>query len=161
MKAENFLVSVKRPSPLAVHTPKRFYVCLLMDGFTHMISGGQVSRHPTQPLTLKSLQQVLRQSVPEIHHSEQDIQYLSQVSYISMLKQYGNLEISVARSRCPWENGSAKRRIRTLKAEEVHLNDDEDITEARQHIGQFIRQVYHQKRPHSALGYLTPDFVTN
>ena len=48
------------------------------------------------------------------------------------------------------------RLIRTLKEEEVHLNDYEDITEARQRIGQFIRQVYHQKRPHSALGYLTP-----
>ena len=40
--------------------------------------------------------------------------------------------------------------------EEVHLNDYEDITEARHRIGHFITQVYHQKRPHSALGYLTP-----
>ena len=32
----------------------------------------------------------------------------------------------------------------------------EDITEARERIGQFITQVYHHKRPHSALGYLTP-----
>ena len=35
-------------------------------------------------------------------------------------------------------------------------NDYEDITEARERIGHFITQVYHQKRPHSALGYLTP-----
>ena len=46
--------------------------------------------------------------------------------------------------------------IRTLKEEEVHLNDYEDITEARQRIGQFITDVYNLKRPHSALGYLTP-----
>ena len=32
----------------------------------------------------------------------------------------------------PWENGYAERLIRTLKEEEVHLNDYEDITEARQ-----------------------------
>ena len=32
-----------------------------------------------------------------------------------------------------------------------------DITETRERIGQFITQVYHQKRPHAALGnHLTP-----
>ena len=45
---------------------------------------------------------------------------------------------------------------RTGKEEEVHLNDYQDIHEARIRIGHFITQVYHQKRPHSALGDLTP-----
>ena len=131
------------------------YVCLLMDVFTRMIRGWQVSQHLTQPLTLKPLQQALRRSVPEIHHSDQGVQYLSRVSYISTLTRHG-IKISVARRGCPWENGYAERLIRTLKAEEVHLNDYEDITEARERIGHFITKVYHQKRPHSALGYLTP-----
>ena len=130
------------------------YVSLLMDVFTRMIRGWQVSQHLTQPLTLKPLQQALCQSVPEIHHSDQGVQYLSN-AYISMLKQHG-IEISVARRGCPWENGYAERLIRTLKEEEVHLNDYEDITEDRERIGHFITQVYNQKRPHSALGYLTP-----
>ena len=96
----------------------------------------------------------LRQSVPEIHHSDQGVQY-SSTAYISTLTRYG-VEISVARRGCPWENGYAERLIRTLKDEEVHLNAYENITEARKRIGHFIIQVYNQKRPHSALGYLTP-----
>ena len=56
---------------------------------------------------------------------------------------------------CPWENGYAESLIRTLKEEGVHLNAYESITDARERIGDFIMNVYHQKRPHSALGYLT------
>ena len=125
-----------------------------MDVFTRMIRGWKLSQHLTQSLTLKPLQQALCQSVPEIHHSDQGVQYLSN-AYLSTLRPHG-IEISVARRGGPWENGYAERLIRTLKEEEVHLNDYENMTEARARIGHFITQVYNQKRPHSALGYLTP-----
>ena len=47
--------------------------------------------------------------------------------------------------------------VETHKEEEVHLNDYENITDARKRIGHFIGYVYHQKRPHAALGnHLTP-----
>ena len=130
------------------------YVALLMDVFTRMIRGWKLSPHLTQSLTLEPLEQALDDRVPEIHHSDQGVQYLSN-RYVSTLQRH-NIEISVARRGCPWENGDAERLIRTLKAEEVHLNDYQDITEARERIGHFIEQVSHQKRPHSALGYLTP-----
>ena len=138
-----------------VRLNRRFvYVALLMDVFTRMIRGWKLSQHLTQSLTLKPLEEALCQSVPEIHHSDQGVQYLSS-AYISTLRRHG-IEISVAHRGCPWENGYAERLIRTLKEEEVYLNDYQDIHEARDRIGHFITQVYHQKRPHSALGYLTP-----
>ena len=138
-----------------VHLNRRFvYVALLMDVFTRMIRGWKLSQHLTQSLTLKPLQEALCRSVPEIHHSDQGVQYLSS-AYISTLRHHG-IEISLAQRGCPWENGYAERLIRTLKEEEVYLNDYHDIHEARDRIGHFITQVYHHKRPHSALGYLTP-----
>ena len=130
------------------------YVSVLMDVFTRMIRGWQLSRYLTQPLTLRPLQHALSQSVPEIHHSDQGVQYLS-TTYISALIGHG-IEISLAHRGRPWENGYAERLIRTLKEEEVHLNEYEDIIDARARIEHFILQVYNQKRPHSALGYLTP-----
>ncbi len=130
------------------------YLCLLMDVFTRMIRAWHLSQHLNQSLTLTPLKEALCHSVPEIHHSDQGVQYLSK-GYVSTLKAHG-VEISVARRGRPWENGYAERLIRTLKEEEVHLNDYQSITEARDRIGHFIQQVYHLKRPHAALGYLTP-----
>ena len=130
------------------------YLALLMDVFTRMIRGWKLSQHLTQSLTLKPLEAALHRSVPEIHHSDQGVQYLSK-AYLLVLKEH-DIKISIARRGCPWENGYAERLIRTLKEEEVHLNDSQDIYEARDRIGHFITQVYHLKRPHSALGYLTP-----
>ena len=130
------------------------YVALLMDVFTRMIRGWKLSQHLTQSLTLEPLEQALHDRVPEIHHSDQGAQYLSK-AYVTILEEHG-VEISVAHRGRPWENGYAERLIRTLKEEEVHLNDYQSITEARDRIGHFIEQVYNLKRPHSALGYLTP-----
>ena len=138
-----------------VRLNRRFiYVAVLMDVFTRMIRGWNLGQHLSQALTLKPLEQALHQSVPEIHHSDQGVQYLSK-AYLSVLKAHA-IEISIARRGHPWENGYAERLIRTLKEEEVHLNDYQDITEARQSIGHFLTQVYNHKRLHSALGYLTP-----
>ena len=40
--------------------------------------------------------------------------------------------------------------------ERFTVSQYENITEARDRIGDFLTNVYNQKRPHSALGYLTP-----
>ena len=130
------------------------YVAVLMDVFTRMIRGWNLSQHLTQALTLKPLEKALDDGVPEIHHSDQGVQYLSN-AYIATLEAQG-VQISVAQRGRPWENGYAERLIRTLKEEEVHLNEYQNIHEARERIGHFIRHVYNLKRPHSAFGYLTP-----
>ncbi|RKU05860.1 hypothetical protein C6503_26840 [Candidatus Poribacteria bacterium] len=85
------------------------YVSVLMDVFTHMIRGWQVSHHLNTSLTLKALEQDLRQSIAEIHHSDQGVQYFSS-AYISTLTYHG-IEISLAQRGHSWENGYAERLI--------------------------------------------------
>ena len=77
-----------------------------MDVFTRMIRGWQLSQHLTQTLTLKPLEEALEQSVCEIHHSDQGVQYLSN-AYVTTLGEHG-VEISVAHRGRPWENGYAE-----------------------------------------------------
>ena len=130
------------------------YLSLLMDVFTRVIKAWQLSQHLNQSLTLKPLEEALRHSVPEIHHSDQGVQYLSK-AYVTTLQAHGVM-ISIAHRGRPWENGYAERLIRTLKEEEIDRNDSQSLTEARERIGYFIEYKYHQERPHSALGGLTP-----
>ena len=79
------------------------YVALLMDVFTRPIRGWHLSQHLTQALTLAPLEHALHNRVPEIHHSDQGVQYLSK-NYLSTLRQHG-VERSVAHRGRPWENG--------------------------------------------------------
>jgi putative transposase len=56
----------------------------------------------------------------------------------------------------PYDNTFAESFIKTLKYEEVHLNDYETFAGAHESIEQFLEDVYNHKRLHSAIGYRPP-----
>ena len=56
----------------------------------------------------------------------------------------------------PYDNAYAESFVKTLKYEEVPLNDYDTLQEARASIAHFLENVYNHKRLHSALGYLPP-----
>jgi transposase InsO family protein len=54
------------------------------------------------------------------------------------------------------ENGYAERLMRTIKEEEVDLDDYQTFADAERQIKRFLEDAYMTKRIHSSLGYLTP-----
>jgi len=130
------------------------FLAVVMDVFTRAIRGWHLRRSLDVDLTLVALQYALSSCIPQIHHSDQGVQYAAQ-AYTDLLKQYG-IEISMATQGKPEENGYAERLMRTIKEEEVDLSEYLDLDDARRQIGCFIEDVYMTKRIHSALGYLTP-----
>ncbi|OIO62749.1 hypothetical protein AUJ69_02275 [Candidatus Woesearchaeota archaeon CG1_02_47_18] len=56
----------------------------------------------------------------------------------------------------PRENAFAESFIKTLKVEEVYVNEYRTFGEAYANIKHFIELVYNEKRLHSGLGYKPP-----
>lgn len=130
------------------------YLAVLMDVFTRAIRGWHLDRSLDQSLTLTALQNALQTHCPEIHHSDQGLQYAA-TDYTDLLQQH-NIQISMAEVGEPTQNGYAERLMRTIKEEEVDLSDYQDYHDAYRQIGQFLEGVYMRKRVHSSLNYLTP-----
>ena len=130
------------------------YLAVIMDVFTRSIRGWHLGRGLDQSLTIIALDRALAEHTPQIHHSDQGIQYAA-MAYIQMLRAV-NAEISMAESGEAWQNGYAERLIRTIKEEEVDLSEYDDYTDAVFQLGRFLNDVYMRKRIHSSLGYLTP-----
>jgi transposase InsO family protein len=56
----------------------------------------------------------------------------------------------------PYDNAKAESFFKTLKQEEVYLQEYHSFADAEQNLTMFIEKVYNEKRLHSSLGYLPP-----
>lgn len=155
-------LEVKRPDEVWVSdityivlaSGEEVYLAIVMDLYTRAIRGWELSRSLAGELTVRALERAMEKGVPQIHHSDQGVQYAAS-EYVRMLEEAG-VKISMAEVGHSEQNAYAERVIRTIKEEEVRMNEYGSLEEARSEIGRFIDVVYYTKRIHSSLGYLTP-----
>jgi len=62
----------------------------------------------------------------------------------------------MSRKGNPYDNAFAESFIKTLKCEEVYLNEYGTFNDALTNIDRFIEEVYNSKRLHSSIGYKSP-----
>jgi transposase InsO family protein len=141
-----------------VRLPREFiYLAVILDAFSRRVVGWALSRHIDAALTLSALRMAIagRHVTPGlVHHSDRGVQYACN-EYTRLLNEH-KFTISMSRKGNPYDNAMAESFMKTLKTEEVYINDYNTVSEATSNIHQFIEIVYNSKRLHSSLGYLTP-----
>ena len=130
------------------------YLAVLMEVFTRGIGGWHLDMTMEKSLTITALEKALLRQTPEIHHSDQGVQYAAN-DYVEMLEN-NKVKISMAAVGKAYENGDAERLMRTIKEEEVDLSEYRNFSEVNERIEVFLEEVYMKKRIHSSLSYLTP-----
>ena len=133
------------------------YLAVILDAYSRRCIGWALSRHIDTELALAALRMALQtRTLPPglMHHSDRGVQYASK-AYVALLQEH-QIQISMSRTGNPYDNAKAERFMRTLKYEEVHMNDYETLPEVLASVRHFIEAVYNRKRLHSAIGYLPP-----
>jgi transposase InsO family protein len=136
------------------------YLAVILDVYSRKCIGWQLGKYLDTQLTLDALHQAISQRWHPslhglIHHSDQVVQYVF-IEYVNLLKDH-DIQISMSRKGNPYDNAFAESFIKTLKYEEVYLNEYRSFADAMENIGGFIDIMYNKKRLHSSLGYKSPE----
>ena len=131
------------------------YLAILIDIYTRMIRGWSLRRDLSELLVQEALTKALLTGhIPDIHHSDQGVQYKSN-DYDSKLLELG-VKLSMAGKGRAWENPFAESVIGHLKDEEIWVKEYADFRDAYTNLCYFLDVFYNHERIHSSLGYMTP-----
>jgi len=133
------------------------YLALVLDAHSRRVIGWALDRTMDSGLALAALEKALAIRQPQlglVHHSDRGSQYAS-AEYVDRLEA-GGAVLSMSRPSRPWENGRCESFIKTPKQEELDARPYRTREQLREHLSEFIEQVYNRVRLHSALAYQSP-----
>lgn len=130
------------------------YLVAILDWFSRYVVSWELSETLGIEFCLNNLKRAFAIGAPEIHNSDQGSHFTSR-QYINILNSKENIKISMdGRGRC-MDNIFTERLWRTVKYENVYLNEYGNIGEANQGLFEYFK-FYNEKRKHQSLNYQTP-----
>ena len=131
------------------------YLVAVIDWYSRKIVGWELADTLEVHHVLKALCDAFNTyGVPSVINSDQGSQFTSK-EYREFLKEYHVRQSMDGRKR--WaDNIMVERWFRTLKEEEVYINEYRSPKELRAGLAAYIEK-YNSKRPHESLDYMTPD----
>jgi len=129
------------------------YLTVIFDWYSRYVISWKLSEVLENNFCIQALKEALETAVPEIHNSDQGVQYTAE-NYTTILKEK-EIQISMdGRGRC-MDNIFTERLWRTVKYENIYIHDYQNIEEARTGLTEYF-QFYNHRRIHQSLNYLTP-----
>ena len=138
------------------------FLAVILDLYSRKVVGWHLGEDLSSGLVILALRMAIERRKPSaglIHHSDRGVQYASR-EYTDILKT-NSVQISMSRKGNPYDNATCESFNKTLKADEVRLNEYENYFEAKLRIANYIENIYNRKRLHSSLDYRTPEEFEN
>jgi len=132
------------------------YLVAFLDWYSRYVVSWELSDTLETDFVVKALNRGLQIATPEIVNSDQGSQFTDQKHTALLLEN--NVKISMdGKGRC-MDNIFTERLWRSLKYQEVYLNEYESPRDARAGIKHYF-DIYNTFRPHQGIGGLTPHEV--
>lgn len=130
------------------------YLVAIMDWYSRKVLSWEVSATMDDSFCVSALERALRlYPKPEIFNSDQGAQFTGK-AFTSVLKD-ADIKISMdGKGRC-MDNIFIERLWRSVKYEEVYLNEYESVDQLRRALGKYF-YFYNEERPHQHFDYKTP-----
>lgn len=129
------------------------YLVAVLDWYSRYVLAWELSNTLDTGFCLAALEGALQRGQPTIFNTDQGVQFTS-AAYTGRLEQAG-IQISWDGRGRALDNVFVERLWRSVKWEEVYLNEYQTVAEAVSGLDRYFR-FYNQERPHQALGYQTP-----
>lgn len=129
------------------------YLFVIIDLYSRYIVDYELSTTMDRQWVLNCLKRALQRRKPGIINSDQGSQFTNK-DYNELLKEEG-IKISMDGKGRALDNIFVERFFRTLKYENIYLNEYETPKSLRRGLNQYIR-FYNEQRLHQSLGYQSP-----
>ena len=137
---------------------KWYYLCVVIDLFARKVIGWNLAAKPDVELTMIAFQRAYQSRNVRyglIFHSDRGSQYTA-FAFRRLLDSL-NVVQSFSKKGYPFDNAVCESFFKYLKKERTNRKIYHSFDDLKRDVFDYIEGFYNNRRPHSSLGYLTPN----